>query len=491
MKRNVALILPALLLAACSPDLTSPADAAPAFGRDGDAGLSVGAGTIAIVTHPYNAGKGSFREAIAQANTDSRIVRVEFKPEARTIALESSVIFTGSQALTIIGKRATLDARNAGGPAFVANGGGNLRIEDLTVANSVSEGLTVEVPATATGTLTVRFDRVTAIGNAGHGILVNDQVNSSTTDGVQPDARGSAASLDVRVNDARFLSNGYSVSDRDGLRVNEGGLGSLTFTARGARAEDNAADGIELDERGDGDVVIDVEDTRILRNGKLDPDDLDDGFDVDEYDAGSIVGILRNVTASDNYEEGLDFNENNAGDLRVDLYGVEANGNREEGIDYEEDDDFAGGGDLVTTMQNVVANGNGADDGDAGLKVREKGTGDLTANIAGVVASNNAIGGIFIREDAAGQLVSNIVGAETKGNASHGIDIDENRATSTDVGNLTATVMNAVSTGNAGAGIRADQQLPGVGSLTVTNVILTPNAGGSTTGSNVVLTIVP
>ena len=373
MKRIAGMSLSALLLAACSSDATTSVMPEAALGRDGDPTTSVGAGAIAIVTHPYDEGKGSFRDAIAQANADPRIVRIEFKPESRTIMLESSITYTGAQAITIVGKNATLDAGNAGGPALIANGGGNLTIEALTVRNAPSEGIDIEVPASATGVMKVTLDRVNAIDNAGHGILINDQVDPSTADGVQPVSSGSAASLEVTIVDSRFAGNGYSVSDRDGLRVNEGGLGSLTFTAKGVRSEDNAADGIELDERGEGDVVIDVEDTRIERNGKFDPEDLDDGFDIDEYNDGSIRGSLRRVVASNNYEEGLDFNENNAGDLRVDLTTVEASGNREEGIDYEEDDDFAGGGDLVTTMTGITANGNGVDGGDGGVKIREKG----------------------------------------------------------------------------------------------------------------------
>ena len=106
--------------------------------------------------------------------------------------------------------------------------------------------------------------------------------------------------------------------------------------------------------------------SQVTGNGRFDPTDLDDGFDIDESDDGSIVGIVFLSSANNNYEEGFDFNENHAGDLRVDMRQVEASGNGEEGIDYEEDDDFAGGGDLVTTMVHVTANRNGAIGGDAG-----------------------------------------------------------------------------------------------------------------------------
>ena len=481
MKRILAFSLSAALLTACSGDV-SPTGMDAKFGRDGDPTLSVGGGAIAIVTHDDDSGKGSLRAAVEQANADPAIRRIEIKPAARTIRLQSSVVYTGAQARTIIGKNTVIDASNANGSALVAIGGSSLTVESLTLRGANGQGLEVQVPAAATGVISIVLRDVTVEDNTGHGLLINDQVETETTDGVQPNANGSDASLAVTIENSRFLRNGYSVSDRDGVRINEGGVGSLDFTARNVRSEDNAADGIELDERGTGDVRIDVADTFILRNGKFDPTDFDDGFDIDEYDAGGIIGTMVRTTASDNFEEGLDFNENNAGDLLVDLTDVVANGNDEEGIDYEEDDDFAGGGNLLTTMVRVTANRNG---GDGGLKIREKGVGDLLANVTTVEASGNVVSGIFIREDAAGNLSSSISNAQTRANGAHGIDFDENST-----GNLTASVSQSVSTTNTLYGLRADQQTTGTGTLRLTNVALSGNVTGTTTG-NVAPTIVP
>lgn len=477
MKRLVALSLSAVALAACSPDV-SPVGPTAALRTAADAPWSVGIGNTVIVTHGYASGKGSFRDAILRANADANIQRIEIKPANLTVRLDESVAYTGAQALTIIGKRSTIDASALAGSALIANGGADLTIEDLTIQDAGGEGLEVQIPTTATGTITVVLRHVTALRNAGHGVLINDQEQTDTTDGVQPNGSGSAAALVVQVENVRFAENGYSVSDRDGLRINEGGAGDLTFTAINARSEDNAADGIELDERGNGSIFVDVRDTQILRNGKFDPEDLDDGFDIDEYDAGSIVGSMVRTSANDNYEEGLDFNENNAGDLRVDLSNVEASRNREEGIDYEEDDDFAGGGDLVTTMVDIIADGNGADGGDAGLKIREKGDGNLEADVTRVRTSANVIGGISIREDATGSLRSTITAATAQGNTGNGIDFDENSA-----GNLTAMVLESASTNNGRVGVRADEASDGVGSLTLTAVTISGNVNGNTSGN--------
>ena len=377
--------------------------------------LSVTAGPFAqgpsgqvFVSNANDSGPGSFRHAITLANADPNITRVHFLGSVSVVSLAQTVNYTGVQELTIDGNGATLNgsALPPAAPAFLASGGGDLAISRLTVRDASGEGISVEVPGDATGTFALSLFKVDAIDNAGHGVLLNDQEDSSTTDGVQPDADGSPASIEVTVVNSRFIHNGYSTSDRDGLRVNEGGEGDLTITVKHSLAHDNAADGIEVDERGAGNVHVDVVHTRLTENGRFDPADLDDGFDIDEYDEGSIIGSVFQTSANGNFEEGFDFNENNAGDLRVDMEQVEANGNGEEGIDYEEDDDFAGGGNLVTVMTHITANGNGiSTDGDAGLKIREKGDGDLDTTVAYVETSNNLIGGISIREDDAGGLV--------------------------------------------------------------------------------------
>lgn len=110
-------------------------------------------------------------------------------------------------------------------------GGGDLAISRLAVRNAPAEGVLVEVPGGATGKVRVSLVDVDVTDNASFGVLVNDQVDPSPTDGVQPNQNGSAASIDVSVLNSRFIHNGYSVSDRDGLRVNEGGLGDLIITS--------------------------------------------------------------------------------------------------------------------------------------------------------------------------------------------------------------------------------------------------------------------
>lgn len=458
MKRT-AVVLSLLAAAACS-DVPSTNPLGPASSRFAG-GATIVTGDV-IVTNSNDAGAGSFRDAINQANGDASITSIGFLPEVNTIHLQSGIVFSGTQDLTINANHAAIDASGAGAgvSAFVASGGGDLAFLKLNVSNATGQGIEVQVPASATGTIRVALTNVHISGNAGHGFLVDDQLNNS------------AASLDVSVTDSRFAGNGYSVSDRDGIRVNEGGVGSITFNSWNSRVEDNAADGIELDETGVGNVGIDVRQTQIFRNGSFDPLDLDDGFDVDEAGDGSITGDVVSTTASHNFEEGLDFNENDAGDLRVDLRDVEANFNREEGIDYEEDDDFAGGGDLVTVMDRVTTHGNGADGGDGGLKIREKGAGNLSVTLTGIIASQNNMAGIHVRESDGGSaaLVS-IANAITTGNADHGIQV---RGVSS---STTTSYVDITTSANGGFGLSVD-----AGTANVTNVKGGGNGNGLTGG---------
>jgi hypothetical protein len=470
------------------------------------------AATFEVVVNSNDDGPGSFRRAIAKANSSPSIRRIVINRSVNVIALQSTVFFTGKQELTIEGNGATLDGTNTGGPALQVGdpvqggGGGHLTVLSLAVKNAPGEGIAYYVPGDAKGTLRISLLNVEISGNGSHGVLINDQLDPSVPEDENgdplppgPNPNGSDATVEVTVLGSRFSGNGntegVSVSDNDGLRVNEGGLGDLKLTVRLSVFEENGADGIEVDERGDGDVRVDMLLTQLRANGPFDENDLDDGFDIDEWNNGDVVVSVMSSSANDNHEEGFDFNENDAGNMHVKMVLVAANGNDEEGIDLEEDDDFAGGGDLVSEISFAEASNNGPGDGDAGIKIREKGDGNLDATLDRVQTSNNDFDGIQIREDANGSLVASVSQALSTGNDGHGINFDENRTgngLSDTEGDLTASVSNSTSTGNTGAGVRADQQIPlGDGSLLLTDVTAVPNTGGATTGSNVTVTVAP
>lgn len=484
MKRILPVAVLALAVACSDSGPVSPVN--PAVTAEADPNFVIG--STVIVSNNNDAGFGSFRGAIEKANANPGIRNVEFLWHVSTVYLKSTVHFSGRQDLTIDGNRATLDGSGVAmdTPAFLATGGGDLKVQGLKVRNSKGEGIDVEVPnplpAGHDMTVKVTLFNVDVVGNRGHGVLINDQDDPSAPDGEPAPDAGSPASLDVTVIGSNFIRNGYSVSDRDGLRVNEGGEGDLNFVSSLATANDNGADGYELDERGNGDVNIYIFGSKFLRNGPFDPADLDDGFDIDEAGNGSIVGKVVASEANWNYEEGFDFNENDFGDLRVDFSFVEASYNREEGIDLEEDDDFptsniGATGDLHTTMTWVKANGNGVDGGDGGVKIREKQGGHLVVSLSDIVANSNHTSGIFARESSGGDASATIKrviannNTDANGNGD-GIELEGSYTT--------PTISNATLNSNAGYGIRAD-----AGTVTLTAVTanangLGPNGGGAT-----------
>ena len=461
----------------------------------GAAGGTAAQTSTALVVNNSNADvPGSFRRAIANANTSPSIDKIVFKPGLAPILLAGpSVAFTGSQSLDILGSGAVLDGAGVTDDALVVTGGGNLSVSLLTIRNAPDEGLYYRVPANAIGTKKVTLVGVNIHDNDGHGVHVDDQFNNTN------------ASLEVRVIGSHFKANGFSVLDRDGLRVDEGGVGKLNFVVSLTRVESNGGDGIELDEKGVGDAVFDVTGTLFTENGGFNTAvDPDDGMDVDEADEGDLVGKVVASAANTNREEGWDFNENDLGDLRVDMLGVQANGNVEEGVDLEEDDGSegteGGGGDLIANLTSVTADGNLA--GNAGLKFREYGLGNVKAAVRGAQARGNKTAGILVREendgsleatieratatgntgpgirvreDAVGNLAATIERSTTDGNTADGIEFDENSD-----GDLTAAVNQGSSSNNTGAGIRADEGGSGGGSLTLVGPpTLDGNAGGA------------
>ena len=112
------------------------------------------AATVEVVVNSNDDGPGSFRGAIAKANSSPSIRRIVINRSVNVIALQSTVFFTGKQELTIEGNGATLDGTNTRGPAFQVGdpvqggGGGNLTVLSLAVRTLPGRGLPTMFPAT-------------------------------------------------------------------------------------------------------------------------------------------------------------------------------------------------------------------------------------------------------------------------------------------------------------------------------------------------------
>lgn len=436
----IGLLTSAVLVTACSDSTTVPLEAP---------GLSAALGTSVMVTTAADDGPGSLRAALAAASVDPGLGLIRVGPGLGTIALQSPLVYGGSHPLRIHGAGVVLDGSGlgAGESVFVADGGGDLVLTDLTATDAPAYGILVIVPEAAQGVLRVELDRVVVRGNGLHGVLVNDQTEYLTDPDSESEA-GSDAGIELRVTAAWVDDNGNAALDYDGLRVNEGGPGDIVAVIQGSRFTGNGADGVELDERGPGSARFAIQQSDLLENGAFSTEDLDDGIDVDEAGEGDIVAEFVQVRANHNSEQGVDLNENGPGDLRVTMHQVEGSGNGEEGIEFEEDDDVAGGGDLVADLTGVTTNGNGlADDGDAGLKLREKGDGRLEARLVNIAALANLIGGVELREDAGGDLDARLQSVTANDNAGRGVRLR---------GTGSAVLRAVTATGNAAQNLQAD-----------------------------------
>jgi hypothetical protein len=480
----------AILAAACTDNVESPLEPTA---LEPTADLSSSGASVRVTTKADD-GAGSFRQAVLKANTDPSIGTIRFDRGLGPIRLFQPIVYSGNQALVIRGEAARLDGVElaAGASALVAEGGGDLTIAELTVVRAPGNGITIKVPDLATGVLRIRLHEVTIRENGLHGVLINDQAEYLIDPASESEA-GSAASLLVEVTDSRFERNGFALIDSDGLRVNEGGEGSLEANVRGTRFANNGADGLELDERSVGDAKFALRHTTLIGNGSFTSEDLDDGIDVDEGGDGDLIGRFNDVVASRNFEQGVDLNENGMGDLRVFMADVLAAENNQEGIEFEEDDDVAGGGDIEAELVRVTARRNGGAGGDAGLKLREKGDGDLVARLVEAVSVDNRllsgddpVSGILLREDEEGDLTAELVQAIARRNGGDGIALEENED-----GDLDGQIRRSTASSNDGAGANLTQEPTGTGQVRLVHFTAPGNGGGPILDDGVVVTGTP
>jgi hypothetical protein len=180
----------------------------------------------AKVTNGNDAGPGSLRQAIETANANPGVNVIQLDNGIGTIELQTSLVYTGTQPLRINGRGAAIDGPDNGN-GFTANGGGNLTLRDLTFQNAYGNGVFVEVPAGSAGMLKVSLENVTLQDNGLHGLHIDDQVDDVNDTGSDSDA-GIQLSMASSIVDG----NGFrpDISDYDGVRVDEGGMGDLVVT---------------------------------------------------------------------------------------------------------------------------------------------------------------------------------------------------------------------------------------------------------------------
>jgi hypothetical protein len=403
-----------LLLSACSDggeDVLAPPEPAATIGA-----------SVAVVTNGEDSGAGSFRAALELANLDPAIRAIRFRPGIGTVRTASTLTYTGAQSLRIEGGGATLDASGAqgGAHALVANGGGDLTLHRFGIEHADGNGLLVEVPADRRGFFTVALLDVTLNDNGLSGLYLDDQAGGSNPGGGDSDA-----SIVLLMTRSRIANNGFrpDVFDFDGVRVDEGGHGALIAVIVGSGFTGNAGDGIELDETGNGDVDAYVRSAHFDENGTQpqNPDDLEDGFDIDENDAGSIVARLVHVTANGNQDEGIDLDEEGSGDIGAWFTHVVARGNADSNITFTEDEIGLVGGDIGFVFTNVTADESEDDDG---FKAEEFGAGNVSGLIVASSFSRNDDDGLQIEQNGAGTGNLRLVRVTTDDNGDDAVNTD-------------------------------------------------------------------
>ena len=224
------------------------------------------------VTHGGDSGPGSFRAAVEQANADSSINEIVFNRDVNEVGVGTPLVYTGWQDLEINGRGASIEQQESVESAFdlfVSNSGGDLVLRKIAFRDSLANGVVVNIPSYVQGEVSVELQRVKLIGNAQSGLLINDLESMS-------------ASINLDVVDSKILRNGSGdrVADGDGIRVIEKGNGDIIASIRNSRMNRNGGDGLDLVEGDEGNGMLTVEDdSRFNNNGG-------NGIQMKEEDVG-------------------------------------------------------------------------------------------------------------------------------------------------------------------------------------------------------------
>ena len=421
------------------------------------AGLLMGAATVAhaggtaIVTNGNDSGPGSLRDALEVQQAKNIIIR----PDVDYIDIESTLTYASETALTIIG-RGQIVRTDVNTTLLAITEGANLRIANLDFqgpggfsvlnrgdlgAEPAGKGIFVDVRDDQTGKVNVLLRNVGVYGVANHGIHISDcSLADDCGGGSGGGGEGSPASIVLACFGCVVDDAGNGKFDADGIRVDDRGDGSIYFVARNSLFTNVGADGVELDEGNDGDVSIKVSNTTFSDNGNYcDPEfigpfipDPDEGeFDESEMVAesdipGPVVGspddscIEREVDLYDSgfveaydfgidLDDGIDLDEAGEGSLYASMSRSSITGNLDEGVDFDEED----GGDIVVSFVRTHASGNNNDDG---FKMSEEDAGGVFGEAIRSSATDNGGKGFVFEEEGDGDLIVNVNRTSTSNN---------------------------------------------------------------------------
>lgn len=317
-------------------------------------------GPPVFVTSGNNHGEGSLREALESGATNIIIKQsvpdIEITETLEYIKSDTSLSIKGFGQTIKAGDDFTLLSITMGADLSVSKVNFQGKGDFSASSQGSGKGIFVDVPLDRTGTVHLELSDVSVSGVAFHGIHVSDcTLADACGSGSGGGGEGSPASIHASLKRVTVSDVGNGKFDGDGVRIDERGEGDIICDVLDSSVWGAGADGVELDEGDEGSVYATVKNSVFNHNGGyceiveayplLDPNcfdegelDLDDGFDIDEAGDGSLVVDFNNVTVNHNFDEGLDFDEEGPGDIIARFKLVSADGNYDEGIKCSEED---------------------------------------------------------------------------------------------------------------------------------------------------------
>ncbi len=405
-----------------------------------------------MVTNAQDAGDGSLRAALSQAAATDAPSQVVIAT-GDDIVIAESLVYQGEAPLEIIGngQRVRSDVNTH---LLVSANGGSLAISDLafegpgqfSIVNrgdnngqTAGKGIFIDVRDDQTGIVDLALDNVLVKGVANHGIHVSDcTLADDCGAGAGGGGQGSPASVRVRLNNVTVDGVGNGKFDADGLRVDERGEGDIHVTGLASLFTRVGADGLELDEGQAGSIHSTMTRTRFIDNGAYcdpallaaympaepegefedgevreadipgdvtgTPDDSCFEREVDLYDSGYVEAYEIGIDVDD----GIDYDEADAGDLNLTMISSTISGNYDEGVDMDEAG--PGGGNLHYI--NTLAYRN-ADDG---FKMSEEDAGSVHGAVLGSVSRDNGGKGVVFEEEGPGNVRVTVTETHTVNN---------------------------------------------------------------------------
>lgn len=332
------------------------------------ASAAVAAAEILRVSNDHDSGPGSFRQALAEADTNSDVFVVRFDRDF-TVKLRSSLSYRGNKPLTIDGGQAVIDGGNIGhGNILDIHSSAPVVLKNIKFINSRGNGVVVKIPDEAIGNVSVTLDGVEIKQSTLYGLHIDDNFHAKD----EGDA-GSAAGILLNIYNSAFVDNGVGELDYDGIRVDERGAGDIIAHISDTQINHNGGDGLELDEGGAGNVNLTMIHSELNNNGFFNESDLEDGLDIDEAGAGDVNVTLIGVHADGNHEQGIDLDEFDSGTIELTFSDVHSDDNVNEGIKVDEQHD----GDILTFFSHVYVKNAGQE----GIRIAQNGNGRVYSEL--------------------------------------------------------------------------------------------------------------